>query len=85
MIEAPTTIHEGLLKRIHVDQARIKWNIKNEGDLPVLTVQARGGPYKAHEVEIDGPTRIVYAPHDPLSCGARCWIETTAEVRTVVR
>lgn len=85
MIEEPTTIREGLIKRIHVDQHRIKANVKDGTDLPVLTVQAKGGPYKAHEVIADGPTRIVYAPHDPLSCGARCWIETTAEVRTVVR
>lgn len=32
--------------------------------------------------------RVVYRPHKPLSCGARCWIETDtekSEVEIVVR
>lgn len=63
---------------------RIKANAKNGTDDPVLTVQAKGGPYKAHEILIDGPSKIVYEG-TALSCGARAWIETTAEVTTVVR
>jgi len=84
MIEAPSTIPAGLIKRVHVDQHRIKSNSKSGEDAPVLTVQARGGPYKAHEVSIDGPARIVY-DGSVLSCGAKCWIETTAEVTTHLR
>ena len=33
------------------------------------------------EVEIDGPTRVVYRPDRPLSCGAVLWVETNAPVR----
>lgn len=84
MIEESRTLRKGLIKRLHVDQARIKANAKNGTDLPVLTVQAAGGPYKAHEVEIDGPSKLVYDGRT-LSCGAKVWIETTAEVTTILR
>lgn len=84
MIEESSTIREGLIKRIHVDQARIRANTKNGTDLPALTVQAAGGPYKAHEVDIFGPSRLVY-DGSMLSCGARVWVESKAEVRTTLR
>jgi hypothetical protein len=74
-------LRRGLIKRIHVDQHRIRINHKHGTSLPVLTVQARGGPYKAQEVEIMGPSRLVYSPKKPLSCGAKVWIFSTAEVR----
>jgi hypothetical protein len=74
------TLRSGLIKRIHVDQHRVKKNNKEGTNLPVLTVQARGGPYKAHKVSINGPSELVYRPEKPLSCGARVWIATTAEV-----
>jgi hypothetical protein len=46
----------------------------------VLTVkQGRKNTY-AHEVEILGPSRVVYSPEKPLSCGARVWVETESEV-----
>lgn len=80
MIEETSTIREGLIKRIHIDQHRIKANAKNGTDLPVVTVQAKGGPYKGHEVTIDGPSQVIYRGEDPLSCGARVWIETKAAV-----
>jgi hypothetical protein len=81
--DEPTRLREGLIKRIHVDQPRLRANLSDGTDRPILTVQARGGPYKAHEVTINGPSKVIYA--DPLSCGARCWIETTAEVVTHLR
>jgi hypothetical protein len=45
-----------------------------------LTVKAGGGNTYAHAVQILGPSTVVYSPCKPLSCGARVWIETTAEV-----
>ena len=85
MNETPTVIPAGLLKRLHVDQHRIRSNHKDGSDLPVLTIQARGGPYGAHEVLVDGPSRFVYREENPLSCGARVFVETTAEVTTILR
>ena len=84
MVEETSTIREGLIKRIHVDQHRIKANAKNGTNLPVVTVQAKGGPYKGHEVVVDGPSRIIYEADDPLSCGAKVWIETHAVVKVRV-
>jgi hypothetical protein len=31
-------------------------------------------------VRIKGPSRVVYSPDKPLSCGAHVWIETESEV-----
>jgi len=67
---------------IHVNQHAIRRNNKNGTNEPVLTVKTYKSNTYAHDVEIDGPSRIVYSPDKPLSCGARVWIETTANVRT---
>ena len=66
--------------RIHVNQHVIKRNAKTGQEEPVLTVkQGRKNTY-AHEVNILGPSRVVYSPDKPLSCGAKVWIETDADV-----
>jgi hypothetical protein len=80
VVEEPVVLRKGLLKRLHVDQGRIRANRKNGTDLPVITIQARGGPYKARIAEIHGDSVLMMG--EPLSCGARVWIETTAEVTT---
>jgi hypothetical protein len=49
----------------------------------VLTVKTYKSNVYAFEVEVLGPSRIVYRPDKPLSCGARCWIETDADVEVV--
>ena len=65
---------------IHVNQHEIKANLKNKVCNPVLTVKTYKSNTYAHEVEILGPSKVVYSPDKPLSCGARVWIETHAEV-----
>jgi hypothetical protein len=75
-----TVLRNGLIKRIHVNQHVIKANTKTGETAPPLTVQAQGGPYPAREVTINGPSKVVYSPEKPLSCGARVWVETIAEV-----
>ena len=67
---------------IHVNQHIIKKNIKMGTNDPCLTVKTYKTNTYAHTVEVIGPSKIVYSPHKPLSCGARCWIETNSEVRT---
>lgn len=84
MIEANIILPLGRIKRIYVDQHRIKHNVKTGEDLPVLTVRATGGPYKAHEIVVAGPSTIVY-DGSTLSCGAKVWIETHAEVSLELR
>lgn len=65
---------------IHVNQHVIKANAKNGTDDPVLTVKTYKSNTYAHNVEIKGPSRVVYSPDKPLSCGAKVWIETEGEV-----
>ena len=67
---------------IHVNQHIIKKNIKMGTNDPCLTVKTYKTNTYAHTVEVIGPSKIVYRPNKPLSCGARCWIETNSEVRT---
>jgi hypothetical protein len=65
---------------IHVNQHIIRRNSKLGENNPVLTVKTYNSNTYAHEVEIQGPSRIIYSPDKPLSCGARVWIETTSPV-----
>ena len=68
---------------IHVNQHIIKANAKNGTSDHVLTVKTYKTNTYAHEVIIKGDSRVVYSPDKPLSCGARVWIETHAEVEVV--
>jgi hypothetical protein len=34
----------------------------------------------SNEVQILGESTVMYKPNKPLSCGAKVWIETDAEV-----
>ena len=70
---------------IHVNQHVIRANAQTGADEPVLTVKTYKSNDYAHEVEISGPSRIVYSPDKPLSCGAKVWIETEAEVTIKLR
>jgi hypothetical protein len=65
---------------IHVNQHVVKSNIKTGEREPVLTVKTYKTNTYANEVEIKGDSKVVYSHDKPLSCGARVWIETEAEV-----
>ena len=68
--------------KIHVNQHVVRSNKKHGKKEPVLTVKTyKSNPY-AHEVENNGPSKVIYSPDKPLSCGARVWIETESEVVT---
>ena len=68
-------------KILHVNQHRIRANLKAKAaTLPVLSVRTYKGVQNCFEAEIKGPSRLVYRPDKPLSCGARVWIETESEV-----
>jgi hypothetical protein len=59
----------------------IRKNNKTGERNPVLTVKTSKSNQYAHEVEIYGPSKVIYSPDKPLSCGARVWIETDSEVK----
>jgi hypothetical protein len=68
---------------IHVNQHAIRRNIQAEVKEPVLTVKTYKSNVYAHEVDIKGPSRLVYSPDKALSCGARVWLETESEVEII--
>ena len=67
-------------KRIHVNMHKIRSNKKYGTNEPVITVKTSQSNTYGHRVEILGPSKVVYRPDKPLSCGARVWIETESEV-----
>ena len=67
--------------RIHVNQHKIRSNKKHNLNEPVITVKTSKLNTYAHEVEVLGPSKIIYSPDKPLSCGAKVWIETEGEVK----
>jgi hypothetical protein len=71
---------EGLLKRIHVNQHVIRSNRKLGAAEPPIRVKTYRENVPCSSVRIDGPSELIYRPDDPLSCGARLWVETRAPV-----
>ena len=74
--------------RIHVNQHNIRSNKTKDTDLPVITIKQGKKNTYCNEVEILGPSRIIYAgpgceAKTLLSCGARVVIETEAEIRII--
>ena len=67
-------------KVIHINQHVIKKNQKHGECEPVITCKTYNTNDYYHELFILGPCRIRYRPDKPLSCGAKVWIETHAEV-----
>ena len=71
---------------IHVNQHNIRANSKleeGESPLPVLTIKTYKSNTYANEVEISGPSKIVYSPDKPLSCGAKVYIVTEGIVKVI--
>jgi len=69
-----------MLKRIHINQHIIRANLKNNEEKPCITVKTYKKNVYGSTVEILGPCRVVSSLKKPLSCGARIWIETEAEI-----
>ena len=76
----PMTMPAGTLKRIHVNQHIIRANIKTGTDEPTCTVQWKGKSYVGRDIVVKGSSTVIQRMSKPLSCGARIWIETRAEV-----
>jgi hypothetical protein len=54
----------------------IRSNAKHGTNEPVITIKRGKRNTYCHNVEILGPSKVVYRPCKPLSCGAKVWIET---------
>ncbi|WP_426580831.1 hypothetical protein [Dapis sp. BLCC M229] len=70
---------------IHVNQHIIKENAKNplKEIRPVISVKQTNRNDYGFQLEIKGPCRIVYSPHNPAKCGAHLWIDTFSRVQFV--
>ncbi len=69
-----------MITRIHINQHIIRANKKHGLNEAPISIKRGGKVIKANEVEVHGPCTVVYSPCKPLSCGARVWIETTADI-----
>lgn len=69
---------------IHVNRQNIAMNNKDGANRPVYTIKSKGFPKARYtnEIYIDGPSKMVYNPKG-LSCGAKAYIETDADVTLV--
>ncbi len=71
---------------IHVNRNTIASNAKHGTNTPAVRIQKGkyGKPVYCHEVEIEGPSRVIYSPDKPiLPCGARLVIRTESNVRII--
>jgi hypothetical protein len=76
------------VKRIHVNQHHIRSNKQKGTDLPVITIKEGKTNTYCNEVEILGPSKVIYGgsgcdAKPILSCGARVVIETTSEINII--
>ena len=69
-----------MTKIIHINRNIIQQNNKHGRSEPVCRVEEKGKIVYCMEVDIKGPSRMVYRPEKPRPCGAKLWIETDAEV-----
>jgi hypothetical protein len=74
--------------KIHVNQHNIRSNKSKGTDLPVITIKQGKTNTYCNEVEILGPSRIMYGGDGVdakplLSCGARVVIETQSEIKII--
>lgn len=68
---------------IHVNRHFIAANTKDGGTRPIYTVKEGSKKVRyAREIVINGPSHLVYNG-DQLSCGARAWISTDADLELI--
>ena len=70
---------------IHVNQKAISQNAQDQGTRPVIEVRDEHGTRLVQELDIVKDGEVVasvrYQRDKAIEGGARCWIETDAEVR----
>lgn len=70
-----------MITRIHVNRNRIGSNAKHGTEMPVIAVKKGSSNRYGNQVDIldtngDVVASIIYSPQNPLSCGAKVWIQT---------
>ena len=68
-------------KRIHINRHVMARNKKQQENKPAIGIEQVGAAKRyAHTVQIDGPAVVIHNETRPLKCGARCWVETSANL-----
>ena len=70
---------------IHVNQNKIRSNLKHGTLDPVITIKKGRENTYCHEVEILGPSKVIYGENGQkiLGCGARVVIETDSDYKVI--
>lgn len=68
------------MKIIHINKNIIQYNNKHSTNFPACRVEQGKDVVYCAEVDIKGPSKMVYRPDNPRPCGAKLWIETDAEL-----
>ena len=71
------------MKIIHINRNTIQQNAKRGETNPVCRVEEDDVVRYCMEVDIKGPSRMVYRPDTPRPCGAKLWIETSSDVELI--
>jgi len=74
-------------KYIHINQHHIRSNKSKKTELPVITIKEGRTNTYCNEVEILGPSKLVYCGEGDvkplLSCGARVVLQTESEIKII--
>ena len=71
------------MKIIHINKNIIQQNAKRGKSNPVCRIEEDGLVRYCMEVDIKGPSRMVYRPNEPRPCGAKLWIETDSDIELI--
>ena len=74
-------------KYIHINQHHIRSNKSKKTELPVITIKEGRTNTYCNELEILGPSKLVYCGEGDvkplLSCGARVVLQTESEIKII--
>ena len=74
-------------KYIHINQHHIRSNKSKNTELPVITIKEGRTNTYCNEMEILGPSKLVYCGEGDvkplLSCGARVVLQTESEIKII--
>lgn len=71
------------MKIIHINRNIIQSNAKHGKQDPIIRFEENSVVTYCMEVNIKGPSRMIYSPDKPRKCGAKLWIETDADVELI--
>jgi len=63
------------MSRIYINRHTVAANQKSGQRNPPITIVTKGRRAQASSVTIEGTAHVVYSPDQPLSSGARIWIQ----------